>query len=90
MSAATTFKALDFDLRTYGFWPPDFLAAFFMTALTIGLFGRLDLDVAVAAPAFYLAWRGRRRPSYYLRSLYFFAAAPPRYPVGLRRESITR
>ena len=86
MSAEPAFKALDYDLKVYGFWPLDLLALFVLFALIHGVFDSLVLDAVAISPLLYLAWRGRKRQRAYLRSLLFFASTPARFSVGLRRE----
>jgi hypothetical protein len=85
-----TFKALDYDLKTYGFWPPDLIVLLLAFVLVHGPFNSLVLDLIVVGPLFYAAWRGRRRPPVYLRSLFFFSSTAQRFGVGHRKETITR
>ena len=87
MSIEPAFKALDYDLKLYGFWPTDLFGLFVLFGLTHGVFDSLVLDAVVISPLSYLAWRGRKRPRAYLRSLLFYASTPARLAVGLRRES---
>ena len=86
MSIEPAFKALDYDLKLYGFWPTDLFGLFVLFGLIHGVFDILVLDAVVISPLLYLAWRGRKRPQAYLRSLLFYASTPARFPVGLRRE----
>jgi hypothetical protein len=90
MSAVPAFKALDYDLKTYGFWPPDLISVLFIFVLVHGIFNSLILDLVVIGPVLYAAWRGRRRPPVYLRSLFFFASTARRFGVGHRNEAISR
>jgi hypothetical protein len=90
MSTVSAFKALDFDLKTYGFWPPDLVAVLLFFVIVHGIFNSLVLDLVVIGPAFYAAWRGRRRPPVYLRSLFFFSSTAQRFGVGHRKEAISR
>lgn len=86
MSIERAYKALDFDLRLYGFWPLDLCAIVLVFALLHGTYDSLILDILVLGPALYLAWRGRKRRPGYLRSLLFFTSTPGRFSVGLHRE----
>jgi hypothetical protein len=86
MSTEPAFKALDYDLKLYGFWPTDLFGLFVLFGLVHGVLNSLFLDAVVIGPLLYLAWRGRKRPRAYLRSLLFYASTPARLPVGLRRE----
>ncbi len=85
-----TFKALDYDLKTYGFWPPDLIILLLTFVIVHGPFNSLLLDLIVIGPLLYAVWRGRRRPPAYLRSLFFFASTAQRFAVGHRREAIVR
>ena len=86
MSMERAYKALDFDLRLYGFWPIDLCALVVAFALLHGTYDSLLLDILVLGPSLYLAWRGRKRRPAYLRSFFLFASTPGRFAVGLRRE----
>ena len=87
MSVEPAFKALDYDLKLYGFWPLDLFGLFVLFGLIHGVFDSLVLDAVVISPLLYLAWRGRKRPRAYLRSLLLYASTPAKLPVGLRREA---
>ena len=90
MTMVSAYRALDYDLKTYGFWPPDLIAVLLIFVLVHGIFNSLILDLAVIGPILYAAWRGRRRPPVYLRSLFFFASTARRFSVGRRNEAIPR
>ena len=90
MSVVPAFKALDFDLKTYGFWPPDLVALLLLFVLIHGIFNSLTLDAVIVGPGFCAAWRGRRRPPAYLRSLFLFTSTAQRFGVGHRKEGVTR
>lgn len=84
------FKALDYDLKTYGFWPPDLIAVLLIFVLVHGIFNSLTLDLAGVGSLLYAAWRGRRRPPVYLRSLFLFTSTGKRFGVSHRKEHVTR
>ena len=86
MSAVRTFKALDYDMKLYGFWPEDLLVVFFVFVIIHGVFNSLGLDCITVGPALYVAWRSRKRPAKYVSSLISFLATPHRYNVGLVTE----
>ena len=86
MSIERAYKALDYDLRLYGFWPLDLCALMVAFTLIHGTWDSLLLDFLALGPALYLAWRGRKRRSGYLRSLLLFTSTPGRFAVGLRQE----
>lgn len=86
MSAVRTFKALDYDMKLYGFWPEDLLVVFFVFVIIHGVFNSLVLDFITVGPTLYVAWRLRKRPSQYVSSLISFLATPQRYSVGLLDE----
>lgn len=90
MSTVPAFKALDYDLKTYGFWPPDLIVMLLLFVLIHGIFNSLLLDLVVIGPGLLAAWRGRRRPPAYLRSLFYFASTAQRFGVGHRKEVIIR
>ena len=58
----SAFKALDYDLKAYGFWPPDLIAVLVIFILVHGIFNSLTVDLIGVGPLFYAAWRARRRP----------------------------
>lgn len=84
------FKALDYDLKTYGFWPPDLIAVLLVFVLVHGIFNSLTLDLVGVGPLLFAAWRGRRRPPVYIRSLFLFASTGRRFGVSRRRERLPR
>jgi hypothetical protein len=90
MSAVVTYKALDYDLKTYGFWPPDLILVLLLFVFVHVFFNSLTLDILGVGPVLYLAYRARRRPPVFLRSLFFFASTAARFPIGLRREPIIK
>lgn len=85
-----TYKALDYPMKLYGFWPGDLAAVFLAFLLVHGAFNRLLVDALVVGPLLYVAWRGRRRPALYVSSLLSFVFRPGRYGVGTRAERVSR
>ena len=90
MTMVSAYRALDYDLKTYGFWPPDLIAVLLIFVLVHGIFNSLASDLIGVGPLFYAVWRARRRPPVYLRSLFFFASTAKRFGVGHRREAISQ
>ncbi|OGR97778.1 MAG: hypothetical protein A2V88_09205 [Elusimicrobia bacterium RBG_16_66_12] len=90
MSVAAAYKALDYELKTYGFWPQDLIGVLILFILMHGVFNSIMLDAVTVGPIFYAAWRGRKRPPFYLRSLFLFVSTPPVFAVSARREVIRR
>jgi hypothetical protein len=90
MNIVSAFRALDYDLKTYGFWPQDLIAVLLIFVLVHGIFNSLTLDLIGVGPLFYAAWRARRRPPVYLRSMFFFASTAKSYGVGRSREALSR
>ena len=86
MSIERAYKALDYDLKLYGFQPLDLCGVAVAFTLLHGSLDSLLADILALGPLAYLAWRGRRRPPACLRSLFLFASTPGRFPVGLCRE----
>src|SRR5437660_24800 len=87
MSAVRTFKALDYDMRLYGFWPSDLALVCVLFILLHSVFNSLILDTIVVSPSLYVAWRARKRPPRYAASLFSFCATPSRHSVGVYPES---
>jgi hypothetical protein len=81
-----TYKALDYHLKTFGFWPGDLIGLFLAFCAIHWVFNSLVLDAVVVGPLLFLAYRARKRAPAYLGSLWRFAAAPRRFCVGLCRE----
>lgn len=90
MSVVAAHKALDYELKTYGFWPPDLIGGLILFILIHGIFNSIMFDGVVVGPVFYAAWRGRNRPPFYLRNLLLFVSTPPVFAVSARREVIRR
>ena len=86
MSTERAYKALDFELRLYGFWPLDICGLLVAFTLVHGAWDSLLLDLLVLGPMAFLAWRGRKRAPGCLRSLFLFVTTPARFPVGPRQE----
>ena len=90
MSTVPAFKALDYNLKTYGFWPPDLIGVLLLFVIIHGIFNSLVLDAVIVGPGVCAAWRGRRRPPVYIRSLFYFASTAPRFGVGHHKEGVSR
>lgn len=86
MSAVRTFKALDYDMKLYGFWPEDLLITFFVFIIVHGIFDSLVLDCILVGPVLYIAWRSRKRPAQYVSSVLSFISTPQQFNVGLIDE----
>lgn len=82
------YKALDYPMKLYGFWPGDLAAVFLAFILIHGAFNRLLVDSVVVGPFLYIAWRGRRRPALYVSSLISFVSSPRHYVVGASSERV--
>ena len=90
MAAVRTYKALDYPMKLYGFWPAD-LAAVALVFITVhGVLNSLLADAFTVGPALYLAWRARKRPPRYVTSLFGFCCTPDRYAVALGQEECSR
>jgi hypothetical protein len=86
MTAVRTYRAVDFPLKLYGFWPADLAALCGVFVFVHGVFNSLRLDLALLIPGLWLAWRARKRPPRSGSSLLAFAMSPRRYGLGLVRE----
>jgi len=84
------YKALDYPMKLYGFWPGDLASVFLVFLLVHGAFDRPLVDCVVVGPLLYVAWRGRKRPALYVSSLLAFVSRPRRYAVGAASERIGR
>lgn len=87
MSAVRTFKALDYDMRLYGFWPSDLVLVCLIFVVFHSTLNSLVLDAAILGPALYVAWRARKRPPRYVKSLLCFCMTPDRHSVGVVHET---
>ncbi len=90
MSGVRTYKALDYPMKLYGFWPGDLAVVALVFLVAHGVFNSLALDLGTVGPALCLAWRARKRPPRYAGSLLGFLTAPERYARGLRHEELPR
>jgi hypothetical protein len=90
MSGVRTFKALDYDMRLYGFWPADLVIVCFVFIVVHGILNSLVADVVTVGPALLGAWRARRRSPRYGTTLLSFVLTPDRYAVGLAPEEYTQ
>ena len=86
MSSVRTFKALDYDMRLYGFWPGDLVVVCFVFIAVHGLLNSLVADALTVGPALFGAWRARKRSPRYGATLLSFVLTPERYAVGLSPE----
>ena len=82
-----TFKALDYHLKTFGFWPGDLVGAFLLFCVVHGVFNSFLLDLVVVGPLLFLAYRARKRAPAYFSSLWFFVSTRRRFGVGIVREA---
>jgi hypothetical protein len=90
MSGVKTYKALDYHMMLYGFWPGDLAVVAVLFILIHGVFNSLLLDLCVVGPALFFAWRARRRSPLFGAFLLSFVLIPQRYNVGLAREESRR
>jgi hypothetical protein len=90
MSAIKTYKALDYHMQIYGFWPVDLGVVVVIFILIHGIFNSLLLDLCIVGPALYIAWRGRRRPPLSGALLLSFISLPQRFNVGITKEESGR
>ena len=90
MSGVRTFKALDYDMRLYGFWPGDLVVVCFIFIVVHGFFNSLVGDALTVGPALFGAWRARKRSPRYGATLLSFVMKPERYAVGLTPEEYTK
>ena len=81
-----TYKALDYHLKTFGFWPGDLIGTFLAFCAVHWIFNSLVLDLVVVGPLLFLAFRSRKRAPAYFGSLWRFATTARRFGVGLARE----
>ncbi len=86
MSSVNTFKALDYHLKTFGFWPGDLIGTFLVFCAVHGVFNSFLLDSVVVGPLLFLAYRARKRTPAFFSSLWFFVSTPQRFGVGFVRE----
>lgn len=88
MSAVRTYKALDYDMKLYGFWPADLVVVTVVFVVIHGVFNSLPLDLVTVGPALAAAWRARKRPPRHGSSLLSFILTPDRYAIGCESEEI--
>jgi hypothetical protein len=82
-----TYKALDYHLKTFGFWPGDLIGTFLSFCVVHWVFNSFLLDLVVVGPLLLLAFKARKRAPGYLSSLWFFASTPARFSVAAAREA---
>lgn len=90
MTEVRTYKALDYPMKLYGFWPGDLAAIGLVFVVMHGVFNSLALDACTVGPALCLAWRARNRPPRYAASLLGFVMTPARFGVGVALEELPR
>lgn len=81
-----TFKAIDNELKFFGFWLPDVLLFFFSAFLPSAVLRNVALtvvSVGVVATAIVML---RNRPARYLRDSLRFVYLPGQYVVGYAEE----
>lgn len=87
MSAVGTYRAMDYNLKTYGFWPTDLIAIGLSFVAIHAIGDSLLADFLIIGPAGWLAYKGRKRQAFYLRSLSLFVTTPRQLAVALNREA---
>ncbi|MBU6430602.1 MAG: hypothetical protein KGR26_16405 [Cyanobacteria bacterium REEB65] len=86
MSEVKTYRAMDYQLKLYGFWPMDIALVGLVFIACHTVLASFLLDLLILVPGLGAAWFWRNRPPRRLASLLAFAMSPKRYGVGLVRE----
>ena len=86
MSPVRTYRAVDYQVKLYGFWPTDLAAIGTVFIVAHGIVNSFLLDLAILVPGLWVAWRTRNRSPRHLWSLLSFLMAPRRFNVGAVRE----
>lgn len=81
-----TFKAVDNELKFFGFWLPDVLLFFFAVFLPSAVLRSVDLTILSVAVVSVGVFAVRKRPARYLRDALRFVSLPGQYVVGYADE----